>query len=148
MGRRSRLPVYLFAGIATPANVTAPIERSNSGVDSLNTEKEAAIMAQISVYGRLMSDPQEGKTPEGKAMTVSKIAVNLPMKNGEHRFLFSMLAFGKQAGLLARHRKGDLVSTSGSLALSAWKGREGEERKGLQIVLDTVISARTVKSED
>lgn len=35
-------PVPLYAGISTPVNVTAPIERGNSSGDSLNQYKEAA----------------------------------------------------------------------------------------------------------
>lgn len=43
-GRLSSLPVSFVSGISTPVNVTTPLERGNSGGDSLNT-KEAAIMA-------------------------------------------------------------------------------------------------------
>ncbi|EEF5710283.1 host cell division inhibitor Icd-like protein [Salmonella enterica] len=37
-------PVSVYAGIATPVNVTAPIERSNSGGDSVNMYAEAVTM--------------------------------------------------------------------------------------------------------
>lgn len=40
-GQPQGWPVSLYAGIATPVNVTAPIERSNSSGDSLNLYKEA-----------------------------------------------------------------------------------------------------------
>ncbi|MFW2193309.1 host cell division inhibitor Icd-like protein [Klebsiella quasipneumoniae] len=43
VGLRSRRPVSFVSGILTPANVTAILERENSGGDSLNT-KEAAYM--------------------------------------------------------------------------------------------------------
>lgn len=38
--------------------------------------------AQMSVYGRLVSDPQEKQTQSGKAMTTGKMVVTLPTKNG------------------------------------------------------------------
>ncbi|EEO8568668.1 ash family protein [Salmonella enterica] len=38
-------PVPLYAGISTPVNVTAPIERGNSSGDSVNLYKEAVTMA-------------------------------------------------------------------------------------------------------
>ncbi|EBA0639953.1 hypothetical protein FGY89_21960 [Salmonella enterica] len=44
-GQPQGWPVSFLPGIATPVNVTAPIERSNSGGDSLTSKKEAATMA-------------------------------------------------------------------------------------------------------
>ncbi|ECK2141339.1 hypothetical protein FQW43_16220 [Salmonella enterica subsp. enterica serovar Enteritidis] len=41
-GQPKGWPVSFCAGIATPVNVTAPIERCNSSGDSLNQQKEAA----------------------------------------------------------------------------------------------------------
>lgn len=44
VGQPEGWPVSLYAGILTPASVTAPHERENSGGDSLNQYKEAAAM--------------------------------------------------------------------------------------------------------
>ncbi len=41
-GQPQGWPVSFCAGIATPVNVTAPIERCNSSGDSLTKQKEAA----------------------------------------------------------------------------------------------------------
>ncbi|ENS4525539.1 host cell division inhibitor Icd-like protein [Salmonella enterica] len=43
-GQPQGWPVSVYAGIATPVNVTAPIERSNSGGDSVNMYAEAVTM--------------------------------------------------------------------------------------------------------
>ncbi|ENP0792743.1 host cell division inhibitor Icd-like protein [Salmonella enterica] len=43
-GQPQGWPVSFLPGIATPVNVTAPIERSNSGGDSLTSKKEAVTM--------------------------------------------------------------------------------------------------------
>ncbi|KYT66952.1 Ash domain protein [Escherichia coli] len=45
VGQPKGWPVSFCAGISTPASVTAPYERGNSGGDSLNLQKEAARMA-------------------------------------------------------------------------------------------------------
>ncbi|EJA2125771.1 host cell division inhibitor Icd-like protein [Escherichia coli] len=45
VGLRSRRPVSFVSGILTPANVTAILERENSGGDSLNTKEAAAMLA-------------------------------------------------------------------------------------------------------
>lgn len=47
VGLRSRRPVSFVSGILTPANVTAILERENSGGDSLNTKEAAAMLATI-----------------------------------------------------------------------------------------------------
>ncbi|EMW3851030.1 host cell division inhibitor Icd-like protein [Salmonella enterica] len=43
-GQPQGWPVSVYAGIATPVNVTAPIERSNSSGDSVNMYAEAVTM--------------------------------------------------------------------------------------------------------
>ncbi|EFE5014095.1 ash family protein, partial [Escherichia coli] len=45
VGQPKGWPVSFCAGFLTPASVTAPYECENSGGDSLNLQKEAAIMA-------------------------------------------------------------------------------------------------------
>ncbi|BBR02848.1 host cell division inhibitor Icd-like protein [Klebsiella quasipneumoniae] len=45
VGLRSRRPVSFVSGSLNPANVTAILERENSGVDSLNTKEAAAMLA-------------------------------------------------------------------------------------------------------
>lgn len=47
VGQPKGWPVSLCTGISTPASVTAPYERGNSGGDSLNLHEEAARMATI-----------------------------------------------------------------------------------------------------
>lgn len=101
--------------------------------------------AQMSVYGRLVSDPQEKQTQSGKAMTTGKMAVTLPAKNGERTLWLSLVAFGKQAELLARHKKGDMISASGNMTANVWTDSTGVERESYQIMLDALISPRTVR---
>lgn len=101
--------------------------------------------AQMSVYGRLVADPQEKQTQSGKAMTTGKMAVTLPAKNGERTLWLSLVAFGKQAELLARHKKGDMIRASGNMTANVWTDSAGVERESYQIMLDALISPRTVR---
>ncbi|HBH5166082.1 TPA: single-stranded DNA-binding protein, partial [Escherichia coli] len=57
----------------------------------------------------------------------------------------SVLAFGRQADALAKHRKGELVSVVGNMQVSQWTGQNGETRQGWQVIADSVISARTAR---
>lgn len=101
--------------------------------------------AQMSVYGRLVADPQEKQTQSGKAITTGKMAVTLPAKNGERTLWLSLVAFGKQAELLAHHKKGDMISASGNMTANVWTDSTGVERESYQIMLDALISPRTVR---
>lgn len=83
--------------------------------------------AQISAYGRLVADPQTRTTGKGTNMAMARLAVALPCNaadNGEATFWLGVIAFGKQADALAKHRKGDLVSVAGNMQLNQWTGRK------------------------
>jgi single-stranded DNA-binding protein len=58
----------------------------------------------------------------------------------------SLLCFGKLAGELMRHFKGDLVSVSGNVQRNSYINKTtGERVSQLQIIADSIISARTVR---
>lgn len=98
-------------------------------------------MMQAAAYGRLGGDARPIKTKAGTSMTVASIAVDV----GEEAPLWlGVVAFGKQAELLARHKKGELVSVSGRMQRNRWT-QNGEEREQLQVVADSVIGSRTVR---
>jgi single-stranded DNA-binding protein len=106
--------------------------------------------AQISAYGRLVADPQTRTTGKGTNMAMARLAVALPCNaadNGEATFWLGVIAFGKQADALAKHRKGDLVSVAGNMQLNQWTGQDGGTQQGYQVIADSVLSARTVRPE-
>jgi hypothetical protein len=41
--------------------------------------------------------------------------------------------------------RGDMVAISGRLTKSAWTGRDGAERAGFSVCVDSIASARTVR---
>lgn len=86
---------------------------------------------QTSIYGRLTVDPQTHKTRTGTAMTSAKLVIDVPCKEepeGKATWRVSLMAFGKQAELLARHFKGNMVSVSGQLQLNRWKAQDGMQQ--------------------
>ncbi len=56
----------------------------------------------------------------------------------------SVLAFGRQAEALERHRKGELLSVAVD-GTSQWTGAERRTWQGWQVIADSVISARTAR---
>lgn len=104
--------------------------------------------AQISAYGRLVADPQTRIASNGNTIAMARMAVPLPCNaadNGEATFWLGIVAFGKQAEVLARHQKGDLVSISGNMQLNQWSAQDGVKKEQSQVIADSVISARTAR---
>ncbi|WP_150329237.1 single-stranded DNA-binding protein, partial [Escherichia coli] len=99
--------------------------------------------AQIAAYGRLVADPQLKTTSKGTQMAMAGMAIPLPCSqadDGTATMWLSVLAFGRQADALAKHRKGELVSVAGNMQVSQWTGQNGETRQGWQVIADSVIS--------
>ncbi|EFB8890527.1 single-stranded DNA-binding protein, partial [Escherichia coli] len=85
---------------------------------------------------------------KGTQMATASMAVPLPCSqadDGTATMWLSVLAFGRQADALAKHRKGELVSVAGNMQISQWTGQSGETRQGWQVIADSVISARTAR---
>ena len=104
--------------------------------------------AQIAVHGRLVADPMEHHTQSGVEMATGRLAVSVPCRDADdgHATLWlTVVAFGRQAGLLLKHQKGELISTSGQMQVTQWTDQDNARREGMQLLADTVISARTVR---
>ncbi|MCF6100353.1 single-stranded DNA-binding protein [Mesorhizobium muleiense] len=101
-------------------------------------------MFHASVYGRIGQDPVQRTSAAGNTWATASIACDIASEGGPPLWL-SIVAFGKIAELLLRHDKGDLLSISGKLQVNRWRDRDGNQREQLQIIADTVISARTVR---
>lgn len=104
--------------------------------------------AHIAAHGRLVVDVQSKTISNGNSMAFTRLAVALPCRdaeNGELTFWLAVTAFGKQADYLLKHQKGDLISVSGNMQASQWKGNNGVLQTGYQVVADSVISAKTVR---
>ena len=104
-------------------------------------------MIHASIYGRLAKDPKERTTASGKPMAIASLAVDATQNNSdtEETVWVSVLAFGKQAEILARHKKGEMLAVTGRLTQSRWTGKDGQERTGFSLVADALVSCRTVR---
>ena len=58
---------------------------------------------------------------------------------------FNLISFGRAAETLARHQKGDLLAAMGPLYRSQFTGRDGTEREGWSLTVESIVSARTVR---
>ena len=102
-------------------------------------------MMTAAIYGRLGQDPKRLDTSSGKLMVVASMAVTLPMRDEECTQWISLVAFGKSAEALNRQSKGgDLISVSGRCQINAWGEGDGRKEQ-LQLVVDTVVSAKSVR---
>ena len=104
---------------------------------------------QISAYGRLGKDPKAIATQSGKAMTTASLAVRLDCREAGETFegtqWLNLLAFGKVAEQLERHKAGDLLNVFGRCQLSRYETREGETRESLAVIVDALLSARSTR---
>ena len=105
--------------------------------------------AQLATYGRLARDPRTHETKSGVPMTTATIAVSVEGRGGgegeEGTLWLQLVGFARQADDLARHRHGDLLSPSGRWQLSRYTTNAGEAREGWQMIVDSVVSSRTVR---
>ena len=103
-------------------------------------------MIRASLYGRLGADPVERQTRNGKAMVTVSLAVSAGRPDADEETVwFSLAAFGRAAETLARHAKGDLIAAMGPLHRTRFTGRDGQEREGWSLNVESIVSARTVR---
>ena len=57
----------------------------------------------------------------------------------------NLVAFGAQAESLERHDKGEMISVIGPLERSYWTDQNGEVRESWGMVVESLVSARTVR---
>ncbi len=99
---------------------------------------------QAAIHGRLGGDPREIPTRGQTLMVSGSVAVKIQTRDNEETLWLGLLAFGKQAESLLRHKSGDMVSASGRVQLNRWE-KNGEQREQWQLVADSLVSARTVR---
>lgn len=101
---------------------------------------------QATAYGRLGRDPKAITTQSGKAMASASIAVDLgTQRDPDATHWLPLLAFGQQAESLLKHQQGDVVAVMGRMQRNTWTGKDGAQRVDLQLIVDTIASARTTR---
>ena len=103
-------------------------------------------MITAAIYGRLGGDPIERQTKNGKVMVTVTVAVDAARHGADADTAWiSLVAFGRAAEALARHVKGDLIGCMGALYRNRYTARDGQEREGWSLTLQSIMSARTVR---
>lgn len=92
--------------------------------------------------GRLTQDPELRTTPGGKSVTTLTLAVRCPGKdergNSQADF-FDVTVWEGHAETCVKHLgKGRLVTVAARLKPSRWETKDGEKRRGLEIVASNV----------
>ena len=109
--------------------------------------------ALVAVQGRIRADIDVRETRNGNKMAMTRIQAMLPHRDSGASadkpwpWWIGLLAFGAAAEALALCERGDGVAVSGRLQHSAYKGRQGEEREGWTIIVDSVFNVRAVADE-
>ena len=102
--------------------------------------------AQLGAHGRLGGDPRSIDTKTGRAMVTATLAVDAADKREDADappLWLGLVAFGSLADRLLEQRKGDALTVYGRLQVWRWES-DGEAREQLQVVAETILSARTV----
>ena len=103
-------------------------------------------MIRASIHGRLGADPIERQTKNGKVMVTATVAVDAARHGADaDTAWFNLIAFGRAAEALARHLKGDLIGCMGDLYRNRYTARDGQEREGWSLNVESIVSARTVR---
>lgn len=104
-------------------------------------------MMQLSAHTRLGKKPRQIDTRTGKTMAVAPAAVNVAIAQSEdtETIWLDLVAFGRTAEELLRHKQGDLLNVMGNVAVRRWTDQNGETRSNWQVVVEALLSARTTR---
>lgn len=105
----------------------------------------------IALTGRLVREPEVSKTQSGVSVCGFSIAVDRPYKRGEEKQadFFDCTAWRHNADFLKRYfHKGDMVGVSGHLQTRTWETEDGQKRRVVEVVADTVSFLTGKKDSD
>lgn len=95
-------------------------------------------MNQCQLMGRLVRDPELKYTPQGTAVTSFTLAVDRRFQRDTVDFV-DCVAWRGTAELVNKYfRKGKRVALTGSIQVRKWKDKEGNDRKTVEVVADSV----------
>ena len=102
----------------------------------------------ITAEATVVADPEIRFSPAGQAWSRVRLVCNDRVKDSTGQwtdgdpFFFSAVVFGKPAENLAEScLKGDRVVVSGRTKWNEWETQEGEKRKDLEVMVDTIAVA-------
>jgi single-stranded DNA-binding protein len=90
----------------------------------------------ILASGKLVKPPATRTAKNGEAYAVASMRAASDVGD----VLVSLIAFGEPGQVLAALGTGDALSVTGRAKLSQWQGKDGEERHGLSVTADAVLT--------
>ena len=96
----------------------------------------------VTLSGNLTKDPEVSKTNSGKSMTRCSIGVRKNFKNADGNYdsiFVNLKAFGYTADHLAKAIKGDTVTVTGSLDISQYKDRSGNNKDWTEVLVNEAV---------
>jgi len=100
------------------------------------------MLNRVLLVGRMATDPELKYTPSGVAVATFRVAVDRNRANaqGERETDFIDIVTWRQNAEFAANylNKGRLVSVDGRLQVRTWQTQEGQRRKTVEVVADSV----------
>ena len=111
------------------------------------------MLNSIILMGRLTADPEMRTTASNISLARFTLAVDrnfTDKQSGTRQTDFiDIVAWRSTADFVSRYfRKGQLVAVQGSLQTRSYEDRDGNKRKGFEVVADTVYFAESKRSSD
>ena len=93
-------------------------------------------MNSLMIIGRLTADPEHRTTQAGKEVTTFTVAVN---RRKEGADFFRVNAWGEMGNNCGKFlHKGSQVAVTGSVSVSAYKGKDGNAKGNLEVFAQAV----------
>jgi len=103
---------------------------------------------QATVYGRLGKPAKPIATATDTPMAIGSVAVDTShAKNPDSTTWVSLVCFGRNAEMLLACQPGEMLSAIGRVQVNRWKAESGAEVEQLQLVVDSLHSARTIRAK-
>lgn len=99
-------------------------------------------MIDALISGKLIKDPALKIGPSGKPYCNILLSVSC---GDPTPCIVSAISFGDVAERLAKLKKGDAVTATGSLKPNEWTDKEGTLKHGLNLTVSSVLTAYDVK---
>lgn len=102
------------------------------------------MLNHVTIMGRLTRDPELRTTQSGTSVTSFSVAVDRDYKSGADKEtdFFDVVAWRSTAEFVSKYfSKGRAIAVSGRLQTRDWTDKDGNKRKTVEIVADSVYFA-------
>lgn len=100
----------------------------------------AKSLNRIMLIGNLGKDPEVRTTPAGANMAAFTICTELKWKDKSKKEWHNVVCWRKMADLAENYlQKGDQVYIDGRLETRKWKGRDGQERTTVEVIVQNIV---------